>query len=467
MTCAHFARVLLAACLTSIVTTAALHAQLRPDPREAELALLRARAELTRAGGEYERSRALFERGMAPVAELEARRAALDAARIDVELGMLHLARTGSRLIVTRAVRTQDQHGLRVRVELMRTGSSATTGDSGSPSGPPAVWVSLKNEPGATGTVISQPYERVARFVAGHAVAEFRLLRDVSELVVSAFDGELLHERKVLLTSDAASEGLEIVAPQFAQEADLASQATFELQLRRASVADAVYRLEISDLPRDIAREFRDTRTGARINQVRMGSGEQRQTVQLVLSLPAGETDSVRVDRTIRFRVSAGGGNGRNARSGGTELELLPRGLARAELRVVQTLREARPGDTAFTPIVVRNTGSRALETLRLHVEAPSGWAVTIDTSSIRLLDVGAERRIALGVSPGAAAEPGEYDIALRLEAAAARRHVEVSPVSFRVRVERRTGGGFLAVVAMLSIAAVGSVSLLRRSLHR
>lgn len=407
---------------------------------------------------------------MAPAAELEARRATLEAARIDVAARVLQLAAAGSRLVVTRALRMRNARGLGVRVELVRTGPRSAALDLGAPGGTPGVWVSLKNEPGPAGTVISQPYEREARFSGGRAIAEFQLLRDVNELVIAAAEGEMLYERKVLLTSDDASEGLEILAPQFAQEADLAGQATFDLELRRGSVADAVHRLEIRDLPRDIAREFRDTRTGARISHVRMGSGEQRQTVQLVLSLPARESDSVRVDRTIRFRVASGRANvlgSEHPVSGGTALELIPRGLARAELRVAQSYRDLRPGDTARTPVIIRNLGSRALEALRLHVDAPSGWGVSVDTSSMRRLDIGADLRVWVAVSPGSAVEPGEYEIALRLEVAGARRLVDVSPVSFRVRVERRTSAGFIAVVVTLLLAAVGSVVLLRHSLRR
>jgi hypothetical protein len=451
------------------------------------LAMLRARIEYERAAIEYGRSRELHQRRMLSDSELEARRLDADRARMSYWEELVVAARGASHVMIERAARRRGPDGrASVRITIRNAGGSvgsdlAPPGAADDPLGEDAMrrallggeltdlFVSLKADPGANGTTISSPYERrIGRLRRGQATTvSFTLFRDVAEVVVSVRVGDDLEERRVFLDRDGSGARFAVQSTQLSQEADLGAQALFDLRIQRLG-AEGAARLAVDSLPPGVAAEFRDPDSKARLTQIRFQEGDDERRLQLALTLPQRSGGAVRADLPIHFAVlatdaTADDTTGRATSAGRIGLEVVPRGLPRVELRALNLYHEVAAGDSVVTEVVVRNSGSRRLDDLRLHAEPPPGWRADFTPAALGARAVDAEHSVRLVVRPPADAAVGDYEARVRVESAAADRRLETEDKVLRLHVpDRGTPIGSVAILVAL-VAIVGTVMRMSR----
>lgn len=461
------------------------------DPRTTSVGLLRARTELVQAESAYARIRHLHDRHLVSSAELEASAAERERATLGVVEQWIAASAAMPGVRVVRAFKGRDEHGrivARVRLRIAGTTERAAIGITlpdhiraqmrESLAGD--LFVSVKDENGAAGTAIGVPYEHrlTGAEHATEANLEFRLLRDVDAVVVAVAWNGRVDERKVWLETDVGG-AIGIHPMPFAQEADLGTDAIYELALERFGGNDVPLRLALRGLPPAVAHAFTDAETGARIGQLRFAAGEHQRRLRLTLSLPDANADAITIDSAYRFSVVASVEDGRlpmpvgRGDDGGApravaELELVPRGVGRAELRVFNLFHEVDEGTSLELPVAVRNSGTRSIDHARALADVPSGWSVVSAPTELRGVAPGAEQPLRLTIAPAGDAEIGDYELRLTLDGAAGRTHLSTAPAVLRVRIRARRrwlATGTIGVA--LLVAAGGAVVATRRLGHR
>ena len=460
------------------------------SPLGSEMSLLRAGSDLELADSAYARARHLFDRRLLSAAELELRRAEREHAVLTVLERWSALAAATPRLRVVHAFKARSSAGspvARIRVGISALDSIVAWPGAGTSREILArlrsarideAFISLKDEAGPAGTAIGAPYERRIDAGVGGGIfdLEFRLLRDVDAVVISLASSGRLDERKVLLEADASG-AISVQPLPFSQEADVGTDASYDLTIERFGGDDAPVRLFVEGLPASVAHSFTDVGSGVRLSQLRFAAGEHQRRIRLTLTLPTPDAEAIVVDRAYRFRVIAmvrGTYPGVDTLStdvardptgaGVAELELVPRGVGRAELRVGNLFHEVAIGEPALVTVTVRNTGSRVLDRARLLVEPPPGWKVAADPVELRDLAPDAELPVNLTITSSEGRDLGDYEIRLRIEGTSGRARVATDPTVIRVRIQAR--GGSLAVGALLGgllVAAAGTVVVARR----
>jgi hypothetical protein len=463
------------------------------NPRDDQyriLGLVRAQAEYERAAGDHDRAVQLFENGLISEQELSEMRQAFERARVNYLQQSLAVIFASPHVTIERAVKSRAADGKSyVRLTLRNTTGGGVESaqlselieqellESLKPDEISNVYVSLKADPGIDGAIISRPYEHhipVMR-VGEPAVVSFRLLRDVEEVVVSVNYADKIEEKKIFLEKDASANIVSVQSVQFSQEADLGGQAVYDLRLERFTGDANAFRLLAVGLPRDIRYEFTDPLTNARLTQIRFPEGESQKDLQLSAFLPQRSADSFNIDEPINFWVlalddealaesrdvieSADSAAIEALPTGKSRLELVPRGVGRAELRAMNLYHEIRPGGAVEMDVTVRNSGTRTLDNLRFRIDLPLGWDATIEPEFISYLAVDAEQRVSLLLTPPVDVMVGDYEARLRTESAAAGRAVETEDKTIRVHVAASANwlgtGALLVALAGLIVGIV------------
>lgn len=454
------------------------------DPRLLSLALLRARAELEQADSAYARTLHLRDRDLISAAELEARLADRERAALGVMERWVALTAAEPRLRVIHAFKRRAASGdivARITVKVdpptppvdvsadryadLTSVLVPTTG---------AAFMSLKDEVGSGGTAIGVPYQyRWRQEQQGVRDVEFRLLRDVDAVVVSLVSAGRREEHKVWLEADVSG-AITVHSHPFSQEADVGTEASYELSLERFGGDDRPVRLAVEGLPTSIPHSFVDPESGARIGQLRFADGQRQRRLRLTLSMPAPAAAALVIDSAYRFRVIASTdderrtavapGGVRTPGAGIAELEVVPRGVGRAELRATNLFHELHEGEIAELAVTVHNTGTRALDQVRVVVEGPSGWNVESAPAELRAVAPSTEHSVRLRLTPRAGAELGDFEARLRLDGSSGSTRFAGEPTIVRLRLRARTGG--LATAALLGgllVLAAAGVGVARK----
>jgi hypothetical protein len=439
----------------------------------AYLDVLRTRADVDQAAAQLARADALLQRAMLSPSEHEERRAAYVRARLAHVGAVVSAAASRARLTIARAVKSRSADGrlrvaLTLRNDAPRLDAAALGNAIGGAIGEgvdPAAWttvrgavVALKTDAGANGATISRPYERAVPEVPAGAerVVSLELLEDVADVVVAIDAGGRADERRIRLEIAAAANAIAVDAAQFSLAGDLGSQVVYDLRLQRPGPSAASTRLTVRGLPVEVTHEFRDPDRGTRLGQLRFPDGATAARVQLALALPARPSSAVMPDAPIAFDVVAADGRA----AGRARLELVPRGLARIELRPATLALQAPAGGETTLALTVRNAGTGRVDDVRLRAEPPARWHATIEPAAIASLAPGDEARVRLVVRPPADAVGGDYELRVGVDDAGPARRVEVEDKLIRVRVGS-TGGlaapiaGVAAVVALALVAVV------------
>ena len=497
--------------VTTTVVPAVGQVQSLFNPRDDEyrlLGLIRAKAEYEQALVEYESLQEEHDNGIVSANAVREARVRMESARVNYLQQSLAVIFEQPHVLIERAVKSQGPDGGKfVRLTLRNTAGSSVESERLSdlideeilgqlqPDRLRSVFVSLKDEPGVGGAIISSPYEkRLDELRFGEpATVSFRLLQDRDTVTVAVTYASRLDEKVVYLEKDATANVVSIQSTQFSQEADLGSRATYDLGLEQFTDEANTFRLAAVGLPPDIRTEFRDPESGARLTQVRfpVGVSQRDLTLSLALpqraggSLPAGsldrpmpfwalvlnDRDAERLDAWLAERVKEPGEapsflDGLDA--GRVRLEIIPRGVGRVEMRAPNLYHEIAPDEVVEMEVTLANSGSRGLETLRLVTETQLGWQGRVEPDLIRSLPVDGERRVRVTFTPPDDVTVGDYQMRLRAESAAGDRRVESQESTVRIHVDAPTnllltGGLAVLLIALVAGIVVFGVKMTRR----
>jgi hypothetical protein len=462
------------------------------NPRDDQYRLLgmaRAQADYETALREFERARTLRAQNMISDADLERAQSAMAGARVNYLQAALAIVFATPHVVIDRAVKFQRPDGSKVvRLTVRNEESGAEAGKLGGiidstllrqlrPEEIPNVFLSLKDDSPNGGAIISQPYEaRIPVLRFGQPVTlEFRLLRDVDAVTVSASYANQVTDRRVFLEKDQSANIVTMQSSQFSQSGDLGTTVTYDLELERFTSDARGVRLEVGGLPRDIRWEFKDPASGATLTQLRFPEGTTSVRLSLVLSLPYRDGGRFPLDKPLTFwafaldeaaarlfdqsgRDSLTDAQARGIPSGRVRLELIPRGAGQIELRTTNLYQQVTRGDSVMLEIAVHNTGSRAVSNVRIRPDVQADWRARVIPDLIANVPIEGESRVRIVLVPPRDVAVGDYDIKLRTDALSADRRVDTEDKTVRVHVAQPANWvGTLALVVLL-VGLVGGI---------
>jgi hypothetical protein len=452
------------------------------------LTLKKAQLQLQKTKGDFERSLKLKEQGLTSEQEFALIQTAYLQSQVDYQQAMINFMGSEARISVASAVKIQDQSGKKlVRVtlrysskelkELSRLNISAEeifpldfmkeVKD---------VSISLRSE----GKIISDPYERTIPSLPLETQKEvtFQLLKDVENLDVNIFYSGKNESTSVFLQKGVSANIVTINSAQFSQEADLESQATFDLSLEKFSGEANVFKLGIANLPHQINYEFSDPTTNARLSQIKFTEGVTSMKLVLKLYLPKNADAEVVIDKPLFFLALAMDNDqaGRleamlktkpeitpadvaTLKAGSVKLELIPRGVGKIEVQAVNLYHEIKVGQDVEMEVRVRNAGTRMLNNIRVSADLPLNWRTEIQPDLIASLEQNKEQVVTIKFQPPADVAVGDYEPKIKTECSADNRKVESEDKIVRVHIASKTNVlGITALVLLLVGLLVGIV---------
>jgi len=346
------------------------------------------------------------------------------------------------------------------------------------------VFVSLK----LGDTIISQPYEALVQNLKYNTPVklDFGLLRDVNEVVVSVSFADKVIEKKVYLQKDSSANMVSVVSSKFSQEADLGKSATYDISLERFTAENDVFKLWVANLPKQIDSEFIDPNTHAKLTQIKFTEGVTTQDLLLKLYLAERADKEVQIDKPIRFYVLVGneGADEHLAGAGDrlfldpdvigklpigwVQLELIPRGVGKIEVKALNLYQEIDPGDTVSMNIVVRNIGTRRLDNIVIETDLPYNWRSSISPDLIDALYPDKEKEVKISFYPPAGLGMGDYEAKIKTNAMTSNHPVETEDKRVRIHVRSETSlFGNIAlgasIVGIILLMVIFGVKLSRR----
>ena len=448
------------------------------------LDLKKVRADYEVAKQKYENDTKLYEEKAIALNDLNRSKNELLSREVDYQKLILKLISQQSYITVEQAVKYQNERGDRkVKVTLksalegneeylsqfqdhfdvftpeMRSGKIYN------------IYVSLVDN--ETKTIIGSPYEYRIPFIelGKTGTADFELLKDTEALTVSLNYNNKKDEKNIYLKKGGSSNVIDIAAMQFSQEADLSSSATYQLSLERFSTSDDIYRLVVVNLPRQISYDFTDG--GSKVSQIRFAQGVNVKKLSLQIYLPDRDDEQIVIDKPIRFQVLAltnaeysklegkdltvlsAADLKANLSSGGAEqLEIIPRGRGKIEVRANSLYHEITTGKEVSMDITVRNGGRRRLDNIKISAEKPLGWQTIITPDIIKSLEPEKETTVNIRIIPPKEGGVGAQEVKIKTEAMADNRKVETEDKTVRIQVNAATSvfGTILLILALLGL---------------
>ena len=453
---------------------------------ESEAALLldlkKVRADYEVAKHKYENDTKLYEEKAISLNDLNQSKNESLSREVDYQKLLLRLISQQSYVTVEQAIKYQNEKGeRRVRVTLksamegneeylnqfkehfdvftpeMRSGKIYN------------IYVSLVDN--ESKTIIGSPYEFQIPYIelGKTGNADFELLKDVESLTVSLNYNNKKDEKNIYLKKGGGSNVIDIAAMQFSQEADLSSSATYQLSLERFSTSDDVYRLVIVNLPQQISYDFSDE--GSKVSQIKFAQGVNVKKLSLQIYLPDRDDDQIVIDKPIRFQVlavtntefnklqgkdlSSISASDLRANIGGQEqLEIIPRGKGKIEVRANSLYYEITTGKEVAMDVIVHNAGQRRLDNIKISAEKPLGWQTIISPEIIKSLDPDKEEKVNIRIIPPKDGGVGAQEVKIKTDAMADNRKVDTEDKTVRIQVNASTSifGTILLVLALLGL---------------
>lgn len=110
---------------------------------------------------------------------------------------------------------------------------------------------------------------------------------------------------------------------------------------------------------------------------------------------------------------------------------------------------DAFPKKESDVTVKLTNNGNIDLENITLTSQAPAGWDISMDTTTVDVLKAGASKEITAHITPGSDSLTGDYVTIISADCDNQSRSMEL-----RVTLKTRTGWGIFAVVIILGVAA-------------
>lgn len=441
-------------------------------PRESQtmklLALKRAQLQLEMRKGEFDRALKLNESGLISEQDFVQRRTAHLQAQVEYQEALISFMGSEARISVASAVKYQDKTGKKfVRVSLRYSSKELKQLEELNIDAQDIfpldflreikdVYVSLRSE----GKIISDPYEKTIHSLALEQEKQvtFQLLKDVENLDVNIFYSGKDETTAVYLQKGLSANIVTVNSAQFSQEADLESEATFDLSLEKFSGEENVFRLRVVNLPQPISYEFVDTQTQARLSQIKFTEGITSMQLSLRLYLPKNADEEVVIDQPIEFYCLALDGEQSSKlsemlydssslgekdidglRAGSVKLEIIPRGVGKVEVQAVSLYHEIKVGQNVSMEVRIKNTGTRRLNNIRVFIDLPLNWRSEVQPDLIPSLDQGREEIVAIDFLPPGDISVGDYEPKIKTECIADNRLVESEDKIVRIHVTSKT----------------------------
>lgn len=452
------------------------------------LALKRAQLSLEERKGDYDRALKLKEEGLISEEDFARTQTAYLQATVGYQEALISFMGSEARISVASAVKFQDKAGKKyVRVTLRYSSKElkelAKLNIDAQDLFPldflkeiKDVYVSLRSE----GKIISDPYEQQIASLPLETEREvtFLLLKDVENLDVNVFYAGKDETTSVYLQKGLSANIVTVNSAQFSQEADLESQATYDLSLEKFSGEANVFRLQVVNLPRQITSEFVDPQTQARLSQIKFTEGITSMQLSLRLYLPRNADEEVVIDRPIEFRALAlddeqsarlrdmlqddsyvSSDEIDNLKAGNVKLELIPRGVGRVEVQAVNLYHEIKVGENVSMDVRIVNTGTRLLNNIRIFTDLPLNWRAEVQPDLIPTLAQNKEKIVSINFVPPEDVSVGDYEPRIRTECIADNRRVESEDKIVRVHVSAKTNVlGITILIVLLIGLLVGIV---------
>jgi hypothetical protein len=458
--------------LLFILATNFMHSQDLMSSQQSQtqklLTLKKAQLQLEMKKGEFDRALKLQESGLISDQEFVQKRTANLQAQVDYQEALISFMGSEARISVASAVKYQDKTGKKfVRVSLRYSSKELKQLEELNIDAKDIfpldflreikdVYVSLISE----GKIISDPYEKTIQSLALEQEKQvtFQLLKDVEDLEVNIFYSGKDETTSVYLQKGLSANIVTVNSAQFSQEADLESEATFDLSLEKFSGEANVFRLRAVNLPQQISYEFLDTQTQARLSQIKFTEGITSLQLSLRLYLPKNTDQEVVIDQPIEFYCLAmdeaqssklnemlSGSSILEAKdidslnAGSVKLEIIPRGVGRIEVQAISLYHEIKVGQGVSMEVRVKNTGTRRLDNIRIFTDLPLSWRSEVRPDLIPSLDQGKEEVVAIDFLPPEGISVGDYEPRIKTECIADNRQVESEDKIVRIHVTAKT----------------------------
>ena len=461
------------------------------------LTLKKAQLQFEKTKGDFERSLKLLEQGLTSEQEFAQTRTIYLQAQVDYQQALISFMGSEARIAVASAVKFQDTGGKKfVRVTLRYSSKElkelAKLNISAEDLFPldfmkqiKDVSVSLKSE----GKTISDPYEKTIASLPleSEQGVTFKLLKDVEDLDVNVFYSGKNETTSIYLQKGVSANIVTINSAQFSQEADLETQATYDLSLEKFSGEANIFKLGIANLPNQINYDFSDPLTNARLSQIKFTEGVTSMKLSLKLYLPRNADAQVVIDKPIAFYALAldntqaarleniltqeaaiGPQDIESLRAGNVKLELIPRGVGKIDVQAVNLYHEIKAGESVKMEVRVRNAGTRKLNNIRIFSDLPLNWRSEIQPDLIAFLEQNKEQVVTIEFLPPANVAVGDYEPKIKTECSADNRNVESEEKLVRVHVGTKTNIlGISLLVVLLTGLLVGIVIFGIKLTHR
>jgi hypothetical protein len=473
-------------------------AQMTADDQILYLEVKQAQVAFREATEKWQRAQRLAQGGLISTEQSDGERTRHSAALVDYQRALLKLIDNLPHLSILSATKFQDERGHK-RVKLVLRNDTPLLSDTeyARALGDDEVFsdflkirtldnvfVSLKDVgdimPGqsafvtaAQQIVIGKPYEaRIASLPFGEQTTlEFELLKDVENVVVSMRKNAKVQDLPIKLEYDTQQGGVTVNSSQFSQEANLGTQATFDLMIERGSGGTQNLRLAAVGLPPAVRAEFVDPQTQARLTQINMLAGVTSQRLQLRLYMPEKADTSVTLDRAMPFHAlfydaeralvlpaKLDDAAARALGVGWVRLEVVPRGLGEITISAPSLFFEIKKGQHIEIALTARNTGTRRLDNIQFRFDLPSGWTATLTPDVLSALEVNREANVQAVVVPDKAAAVGDFELRLQTRCSTDNRPLQVEDKRIRVNVQRTASIAGTGIIVALILAVLVAV---------
>ena len=446
------------------------------------LALKKAQLHLDRMKGEFDMALKLKEKGLTSEQEFVQKRTEYLQAQVSYQEALISFMGSEVRVSVASAVKFQDKTGKKfVRVSLRYSSKElkelAKLNIDAKDIFPldflqeiKDVYVSLRSE----GKIISDPYEKTIPSLSleQERPVTFQLLKDVENLDVNVFYAGKNETTSVYLQKGLSANIVTVNSAQFSQEADLESEATYDLSLEKFSGEANVFRLKVVNLPQQISYEFIDTQTQARLSQIKFTEGVTNMQLSLRLFLPKNVDEQVVIDKPIEFYClalddaqsaslnellsstsSVETKDIETLKAGSVKLEIVPRGVGKVEVLALSLYHEIKVGENINMEVTVKNTGTRRLDNIRVYTDLPLNWRSEIKPDLIASLEQGKEEIVNIDFIPSEDVSVGDFEPKIRTECIADNRQVESEDKIVRIHISAKTN---VLGISLLVIFLVG-----------
>jgi hypothetical protein len=459
------------------------------------LDLKKTRADYEIAKQKFENNKVLLEEKALSVNDFNQSKNELLSKEVDYQKLILKLISQQSYIIVERATKYQDSTGnrrVKVTVKSSMEGNEEYLDqfkdhfDVFSPEMRSGkiynVFISLVNI--ADQIIISSPYEyRIPAIELGHeATADFELLKDVENLQVLLNYSGKRDQKNIYLVKDASVNSISINSTQFSQEADLGSQATFDLSIENFSTVDDEYRIVLLNLPKQITYEIHEIQSI--VSQIKFSQGVNTKKLSLRLFMPDIDDEYVVINKPIRFWCVVLTNSEydkikdkiyqpfsekeiKKLMGGKDNLEIVPRGIGRIEVNAPNLYHEIKIGDSVSMNVIIKNTGTRELNNIKVSLDMPINWHSKVKPDLIKELYPNKEIEVLVTILPPSNEGVGAQDIKIKTEAFSDIRKVESEDKTIRVQIEAKTSLFWIITLILVVVSFIVGLAILGIKISR